>query len=150
MRLRGLTLLLIGGVLAAFVTAACVTDVNPPTQVLWEADLEGSPAHPLVTGSAAAISTDRVAAASISVENLPPGTYSWGFYEGSCGLTGDIVGSALRYEDLVVASGTQDQVSVETQVSVAMPRGRLFHALVQDASSDEEMACGNLEEWDGP
>jgi hypothetical protein len=138
----------IGLGLVTLVGGGCVTDVEPPTQILWEAELVGEPDHPIVRGSAAAVSTDRVVRASILVTDLPPGTFSWGYFRGTCEAPDDLVGFTGQYDELVpIDEDVGGEASVETEIGAPMPRGSSYHARVWAPDDGDWLTCGDFEEW---
>ena len=127
--------------------AACVTDVSPPRQTLWEAVLVGVPEHETVSGTAAAVSGDQITVAGIAVEGLPAGTYTWRIFQGECGAPGNLLGVEGQYPDLVVSdAGASVTADAEPALGGTMVRGRPYHTDVREADTGEPVACGDFTE----
>jgi hypothetical protein len=130
------------GILAVL-PAACVHDVAGPDRSLWEATLTGTAAHPLVTGSAAAISRSRSTEAGIRVSGLDPGEYGWEIRAGSCAAPAALIGSQAQYPELVVDAGGEASVDGAI-VSGRLESGQRYHVAVRNGTV---VACGDLVEW---
>ena len=129
--------------------AACVTDVSPPRQTLWEAVLVGVPEHETVSGTAAAVSGDQVTVAGVAVEGLPTGTYTWRIFQGECGSPGNLLGVEGQYPDLVVSDG-EGTVAADADPALGGPMvsGRRYHTDLREAGTGEPVACGDFTEQD--
>lgn len=122
--------------------AGCVSDVVAPRQTLWEATLQGGPEHPLVTGSAAAISRATSTEASIEVAGLDVGgTYAWRIRAGACDAPGDVLGADGVYPELVAE---EEPVSADAVTGDLMLSGRAYHAEVREADTGNAAACGHF------
>lgn len=137
-RLRGL-----GTVCGVLALSACVTDVTPPQQLLWEADLDGAPPEHLeVTGTAAAVSDGRVTQASIAVTDLPAGTFAWRILLGQCGSPGELVGVEFQYPNLVGPG--EAATNADPALGAGMVSGSSYFVEVRTAETADLVACGDF------
>jgi hypothetical protein len=121
--------------------SACVSEVNVSQQTLWSASLEGSASFPLAVGTAAVVSRDRTAEASISVENPPEGTHTWRVREGNCEAPGDELPG--QYEFLPVPT-LGDVATGNSLLSVGLASSQLYMVEMRLGETSDVVACGEL------
>jgi hypothetical protein len=129
----------------AVLLGGCISDVSGvQDRTLWNATLQGTAAHPLVFGSAAAISRSSLTEAGISMEELSDGTYRWSIREGGCDAPGGVVGAEGAYPAMEVAEGSGG--SAEAGLTSEMRGGGQYVAEVRESDTDDVVACGAFEE----
>jgi hypothetical protein len=119
----------------------CVSEVNVSLQTLWAGQLQGSDMFPLALGSAAVVSQERTAEASISVENPPEGTHTWRVREGTCSSPGDELPG--QYELLPVES-LGDVATGNALLSVGLAGNRVYMVEMRLGETPDVVACGAL------
>jgi hypothetical protein len=127
--------------LPCILLSGCVSEVDVSLQTLWSGGLAGSDAFPLAVGTAAVVSRDRTAEASISVENPPEGTHTWRVREGNC----DAPGSELpgQYEFLPVPT-LGDVASGNALLSVGLVNSQVYMVEMRLGETSDVVACGAL------
>jgi hypothetical protein len=89
---------------------------------------------------------DRTTRASIALDGLVQGTYTWRIFEGECGAPGDLLGVEQQYPDLVVAEETGGGATQDTDPALGseMRSGLRYHVDVREAVADDPVTCGNF------
>jgi hypothetical protein len=142
-RTRITTLLAAG---AALALSGCGSEINYADPTAWEATLIGAGFPPTeITGSLGAVSQGRNTRASITLaEAQPSAVHLWELRSGECDSDGERVGAAAAYPALTVnAEGT---ATANATISRLLdPDGTYQVVVLQSASVDEVIACGDLE-----
>jgi hypothetical protein len=111
---------------------------------MWNAMLQGTAAHALVYGNAAAISRSSLTEAGISMEEMSDGSYRWSIREGDCDAPGSVVGAEGAYPTMEVTGGAGG--SAEAGLTSELRTGGQYVAIVREAETDDVVACGAFEE----
>jgi hypothetical protein len=127
--------------LPCILLSGCVSEVNVSPQTLWSASLTGTDAFPLAVGTAAVVSRDRTAEASIAVDNPPEGTHTWRVREGNCDAPGNEIPG--QYEFLPVLT-LGDVATGNALLSVGLVSGQLYSVEMRLGETSDVVACGEL------
>jgi hypothetical protein len=131
---------------AVLVAAGCIAGPVEPDFTAWEAELAGTAAYPLATGSVGALSDGnrRRTEVSVVLANAPPeSTLSWRIRAGQCGADGVVLGAPVSYADLV--TDETGNAARDIVLSQAMIAGATYAVEVRHGPDDAPLiACGAL------
>lgn len=131
-------------ILVCFGTTACAGLDREQEVTLWETQLIAEPAHPELTGQAAAVSGPTGTDLGIGIVGAEPGAvHRWRARLGTCTAPGEQIGPSSDYPALEVdASGT---AGAETHLGPRLRRDGTYQVEVHESASDTtRIACGDL------
>lgn len=154
MRLRPYALLL-----ALALPAACVrtrtdpvtgkmdVDIESPTKhgEDWSAKMTGAAGYTAAAGQAKARVINGQSTISVTVSGLTPGSiHPWGVFEGRCGTTGALFGSAGLYPPITV--NDQGIAEAVARISMALDEAKKYHVRLYVSPSETATVavCGDL------
>lgn len=134
---------------ALLVAAGCsnTAPTGPTTLSAWEGTLapvlSTSPDSTLVliTGNIAALVREAGTEVGIGLQAFedPDLVMDWGLYTGLCDVPGDLLGARTDYPQV-----DQSQLDATAILEEKLVEGDTYYVSVTDASTGQELACGNL------